>query len=303
MPLYESLSKKSPASKQKTSLYSLTSRRDPKTASTSRSSSQLTLYGTSPDAKTLLALRRNAQKSTPDLGIRTPPETDHFINAQKSTPDLTFNRPGWNSETSSVSKYSAGASVTSGSISNLIISPSTASNFIYKPEENDSHANLFSETGKTSSTSAITNFTSQLPTTSKRSELDGAPVINPAPLWSALPPLESTLENILNSDSRQASDSRNFPKSDQNFIELSSAKLGKLPTRASPNLASIDNETKMETAEFDYDNLHRKHDNKEFEKLKESGGLGDYLQSLKSPKYQNPNRKDDNVTRSPNSPN
>lgn len=283
MPLYETLASKPSVTQQKSSLYSLASRRVPKTASTSRSSSQLTLYGKSPDAKTLLNLRRNAQKSTPDLGKHPTSESENFIEAQKSTPDLSFNRPGWNAETSSTSKYPTGAAA--GCITNLIVSPSTASNFIYKPDDNDSSANLFSESGKTSSNN-IANF--QDPSTSGLSTLSITKMHSE--IGRAPAPLESSLENILNSDTRVEIGDRRVSSvernpSMKNFIELSSAQVGYAGNAVDSN-PSVSVETRIGSASSTHDNPRFSPEIKQSAINRESGGLGDYLQSLKSSRYQ-----------------
>lgn len=294
MPLYESLASKPSASKQKTSLYSLASRRDPKTASTSRSSSQLTFYGTSPDARNLLSIRKKALKSTPELGKNIMSERENFIDSQKSTPDLSYEKPNWNSELSKSGKYSA-----SGSITNLIMSPNTASNFIYKPNENNSRANLFSDSVGTEITSTILNTSVQenalIAEKSLRDE-------------NIPPPLESSLENILNTNVRQTIDPQRSSASEydskmENFIELSSAKcIRSANDRDDPAASSsTDVETKIGPATRKSPAKTRERDDS---KSTESGGLGDYLQSLKSPNYRSPLRKnaDNEDPQTPQSP-
>lgn len=259
MPLYESLTAKPSASKQRTSLYSLTSRKDPKNPGTSRYSSQATLYNAT-KSKNIIR-QRNTQKSTPDLVNNIHNESDDFLSSQNSTPDLSFNNPQLNSD---IIKYH-----TNDNITNMVLSSSTASNFIYSPNDNDSNVNLFSETRKLSieSTSNIISPFDERQTPdivdknrSMALKMTKFEFDSTSPTTIVLPPLESSLQNILDH-------------------EITSGILMK-SSSSSRSVKSLDLELDSETRKINNDFIANG-------KRKESAGLGDYLQSLKSPKYQN----------------
>lgn len=209
MPLYESLTAKPPPN-QRTSLYSLTSRKDSKFPGTSRYSSHAALYALSPEAR-----------------------KSHFRDSQTSVTDVDHRN---------------------------LLSPSTASNFLYTPKDNDSSANLFSEPKMGNEDNLSLSRAPVDPARQISVKLTGrTKLVTKSPSTSVLPPLESSLQNIL--------DSENGGRGG-----------GKLPRSLSfgRSVKSLDLDLGRERGDSGGSS------EQEGEGV---GGLGDYLQSLQSPVY------------------
>lgn len=235
MPLYESLTTKPSVSKQRNSLYSLSSKMDTKiTPSTSRYSSQSTLNVPINDKNYLQ--KTTTQLSSPELSVDNNSTTD--------------------------------------SIGNLIISPSTASNFIYSPNDNDSNANLFSQSRKQSIDNNYDDVDSSQSDTQRIVKSSSA---------SMIPPLENSFKNIIDSEDDTVSTSSMLTKnlSSNHSVKSFDSDVTSDNIRQSPD--------KNFPQRLNYD-FKKKKINRD-EREEESGGLGDYLQSLKSPKYQSPVKK------------
>ncbi|XP_076171710.1 uncharacterized protein LOC143148846 [Ptiloglossa arizonensis] len=175
MPLYDSQTLKSSTLKHKTSLHSLASTRDSKSGSGHTYESPTALYRSTSGIKSF-ARRLSAEKGVSDLKHYPLTKSDNFIDSKKSSPDLRFPNTTWKSSSISQFKYGGPSSV-----SNLLFSPNTASNFVYKPKANDSNTNLFTLTRKSS-----------LEYDRKTSEGNV-----PAQFFESPPPSKSTLQSIL----------------------------------------------------------------------------------------------------------
>ncbi|KAK0089999.1 hypothetical protein PV325_004132 [Microctonus aethiopoides] len=210
MPLYEPLTVKPSVSKQKTSLHSLSSKKDPNTPGTSHDRSQQTyIYDASMKVKNIVRLR-NLQKSTPNLVSHIPNESVDFIGSQNSEPDLSFNNLDViNSNVMSNPKFCASDRVT-----DLVMSSATAGNFIYRPKNNYSNVNLFAESRRLNQdieTQIISPLNSiSMPDIDRNQSIKSRMTIKPElglrnPSTSCSPPLERSLQNILNSNIDESS--------------------------------------------------------------------------------------------------
>ncbi|XP_011310190.1 transmembrane protein adipocyte-associated 1 homolog isoform X1 [Fopius arisanus] len=244
IPLYQSLrAKPPPALKQRTSLYSLSSRMDPRNPHTSRYSSQTTLYALSPEARKLR--QRSSQMSVADIADQ-------------------------------------GA--------NLVLSPSTASNFMYTPKDNDSSANLFTESDRSSLENTLSTLSADASDSSRHTSLRmtaQAKLSIKSPSTSVLPPLENSLQNIL--DSENDSSSRAMPRLPRSLSSGRSVKsLDVEIGRNIPSTSACDSSKREGESSRDRD------------VGRDIGGLGDYLQSIQSPVYQSPlARRDKDDSHSP----
>ncbi|KAG7199556.1 hypothetical protein KM043_014167 [Ampulex compressa] len=286
MPLYDSQASKSSTSKHRTSLYSLSSTKDSKSSSVNTQGSQVTLYKSRIKS---FAGRLGVEKNVSDLANYPLTKSDNFIDAQKSSPDLRVSNPSWKTSSTSQFKYGGPSSVT-----NLLLSSATASNFLYKPKVNDSNVNLFAQGRKGSLENAITTFTSsdKMPSdlsvfVKDRSDETIAPEI------SDIAPLENTLQSILDSgiNDREEKNLR--------FAYAEKSKDGTSQTRGSllDRHAESEVETEVEDASSsstDISNITHKLLSKSISfrsentpekqrkdaRKKESAGLNDYLLSL-----------------------
>ncbi|XP_015606990.1 uncharacterized protein LOC107273373 isoform X1 [Cephus cinctus] len=316
MPLYDSPMPKSSAFKSRRSMYSLTPRRDPKSAKAGRSSSQVTLYGTSPGAKAL-GKRHNILKSTSDLGNTSPlTRSENLVGVQKSTPNLNFDNRPWNASVSSKIKYPGATS-----ISNLVLLPNTASNFIYRPKGNDSTANLFSASSKSSLENTAQELESsdgayyEFPGTRRESSTRSSVLENPPSRSSeTMPPLESNLRNILDSGTLEYKECQEEDEEDSedgrlsltSFVQSSARKFkvyddksifGRLQKSRDFESASLgpgstinDSAEVLNVTSGPSPSRNTEYRSERTESgssgSQTAGGLSDYLQSLNSPKYQ-----------------
>ncbi|KAK0163655.1 hypothetical protein PV327_007316 [Microctonus hyperodae] len=280
MPLYESLTVKPSVSKQKTSLHSLSSKKDPNTPGTSHDISQQTyIYNASMKVKNIVRLR-NVQKSTINLVGHIANEPADFIGSQNTEPDeLSFNNSyAINSNVISNPKFRASDSVT-----NLVMSSTTANNFIYRPKNNDSNVNSFAESRRLNQdigTQCISSLNSGImPDIDENQSIKSHMTMRPEldlrnPSASVSPPLERSLQNILDSNIDESS----VQLSTMNFTSNQSIKLHNLGV----------NDDKYDTNDVITEKfkknfaVHKRNCSASGEK---SHGLGDYLQSLKSFKY------------------
>ncbi|XP_012272881.1 transmembrane protein adipocyte-associated 1 homolog isoform X1 [Orussus abietinus] len=288
MPLYDSTSSKSSAHKQKASLYSLAPKQDPKSGSSSQSGSHVTLYGTSPGIKNL-GRHHSIQKSTPDLGSNPLTKSENLGDPQKSTPNINFNNPAWNARTISRTKYDG-----PGSISNLILLPKTAGDFEYEGKGNDDSANLLLSSKSSSdrearglaSSIALESDSVILPLTISgldvRSESRGS--CTPPEISMTAPPLESSLRNILDSGTLELKATTEMVPSKKHSKSGSMKGLPKPPDIESPRISSEEESSLARHSSMNKDVEYRGRDSKNKPPVKESAGLGDYLQSLSSPK-------------------
>lgn len=196
MPFHESpITKSSSIVKQTSSLYSLSSRRDP---NTSRYSSQIRLYGTSPSGKRSTK-RLIAQQSTPDLGKYTLTSSGNLGAPQKVPPHLEA--PSW--KTRSVSLIGQ----CDGGLTSIL--PSTSqSHFTYRQKPNESVTQFLSESSKSSLDSESLRVK---PKRSKSIVEDKCETISvKKTIEQSSSPLESSLQSLLSGEShemRQAIDS------------------------------------------------------------------------------------------------
>ncbi|XP_078048147.1 uncharacterized protein LOC144475769 isoform X1 [Augochlora pura] len=273
MPLYDSQILKSSSSKHKASFHSLASPGDSKTTSGHAYDSSTALYRSTSGIKNF-PRRLSTDKGGADLKNLPLTRSDNFIDSKKSTPDLRFPSSAWKSSSISQIKYGGPSSV-----SNLLFPQSTASNFLYKPKVNDSNTNLYSFTRKSSLESG-------------RKGSEG----NVAQLFEMPPPLENTLQSILDSGHYD-------PKVTDTFTQESSDLAGgqSIITEAS----KIDREETFDSSEETFHSAEETYDSadvssasqlllskhmlssddtfgtrKKDSKKKESGGLNDYLLSL-----------------------
>lgn len=176
MPLYASQTLKSPSLKHKTSLHSLTSTKHLKDGSGHNYDSSDTLYRSSSGIKNLTT-HLSTGKGTSDLRNYPLTKSDNFIHTKNSSPEIKFYHTYWKSRSTSQFKYGGPSSV-----SNPLLPPSTASNFLYKPGTNDSNTNLFSLTRKGSLEYEQKTYLKE--NVQPRRSLE-------------IPPLENTLQSIL----------------------------------------------------------------------------------------------------------
>lgn len=292
MPLYDSQASKSFISKQRASLYSLTSPKDPKSSDANPYNSQVTLYRSTSGVRSL-GRRLSAEKGTSEF-------TNHPLiksDSQKSSPDLRFSGPSWKAVSVSHIKYGGPSSV-----SNLLLSTDTASNFLYKPKANDSNVNLFPQTRKSSLESILDKTTSDHAVERvSRGRCGSGPAEAP-------PALENTLQSILDSGTRgiDTQDPQVSPLEASDTDALVKVSAADAPSRlaitrrydakfpevrsgnTSPDVpADASNVTQRllpRSTSFCTVDTHRK--NRNDSKGRESGGLNDYLLSVTSPKFQ-----------------
>ncbi|XP_053997241.1 transmembrane protein adipocyte-associated 1 homolog isoform X1 [Hylaeus anthracinus] len=181
MPLYDSQTLKTSPLKHKTSLHSLSSIKDSRSGSGHTYESPTALYRSTSGIKSF-AGRVGAEKGVSELKNYPLTKSDNCIDSKKSSSDLKFPNTTWRS--TSISQFVYGGS---SSVSNLLFSPTTASNFVYKPKVNDSNTNLFTLTRKSSLEHDRKKSEGNIPTQ-----------------FSEIPPLENTLQSILDSSSHDS---------------------------------------------------------------------------------------------------
>lgn len=284
MPLYDSQALKSSSSKHKTSLHSLTSTKDSKNGSGHTYETPTALYQSTSGIKSFTR-RLSAEKSSSDFKNYPLTKSDNFIDYKKSALDLKFTHNAWKSNSTSQFKYGGPSSV-----SNLF-SPNTASSFLYKPGSNDSNTNLFSLTTKNS-----------LIHERKRSEG------NVPSQFFDIPPLENTLQSILDNSNNCSNETRYSTCNEEAFVKDMIANQASHNTEKKES-SSLKQYTDTEMSEIDVEDtsdstdalqhvtqqllskpvvsstseeMLRKQKKKDTKK-KESGGLSEYLLSLTSP--------------------
>ncbi|KAI4488774.1 hypothetical protein M0802_011284 [Mischocyttarus mexicanus] len=153
MPLYDPQASNASTAMHRTSLYSLTSAKDSKYNTTNSYDSQVAL-NRSPGTKNF-ARRFSAEKLINDFAHYPLTKSDSVSDIQKSSLDIKFYKPMLKCDLSYKMKFG-----TAKSVSNLISSTNTASNFIYNSRINSSNSNLFFPNKKINSENALTVFTS-----------------------------------------------------------------------------------------------------------------------------------------------
>lgn len=286
IPLYDSQASKSP--RPGASLYSLTSTKDPKNNDSSTfgspvkpycSTSGIRSFGRDPSAQISevvdypLIKSTVIQKSVPDLRLSSP---------NRKTVPVTYGGPS--------------------SVSNLLLSTDTASNFFYKPNVIDSNINLFSQTTKSSleSISQKTTVDHAATVENVSHEFDSSSEISQAPS------LENTLQSILESGTREIEteepqDSRLKATDTESSVEdgaAANADSSRLTTHVDaeifktrsddvpPDLSdsNVTQQLLPKATSFATDG-ERYGKSKSDSKEGESGGLSDYLLSITSPKF------------------
>lgn len=289
MPLYDPQA--SSTAMHRTSLYSLTSAKDSKynNNTTNPYESQVTLnrsFGIKNFAR-----RFSAEKSINDLAHYPLTKSDSVSRIQKGSLDIKFYNPMLKSDSPYKTRLG-----TAKSVSNLITSANTASNFIYNPRINSSNSNLFFPTKKIHSENALTVFTSydKDPSSDDLSVKYRKNEANDKNCKSfserSLDILDSPLlvydrsQNILNNDSTIKGRSE---------IRLTKDKdLESIRSKSEDRLLDIsDNSNVMknlisETVPFSKVTISNI--NNDVSKKKESPGLNQYLSSLTSNKYEKP---------------
>lgn len=190
MPFHESqITKNSPKVKQTSSLYSLTSRRaDP---NTSRYSSQIKLYGTSPSGKRS-SKRLIAQQSTPDLGKYTLTSSgNNFSGTQKIPSHLEA--PSW--KTRSVSLIGHGDFVQA-------TTATSHSHFAYRPKKSESVTQFLSESSKSSLDSESLRVKTKRSKSIVNDDSNSEKLMKKANEKSSSP-LESSLQSLLSGESHE----------------------------------------------------------------------------------------------------
>ena len=186
LPFHDSqIARASSAAKQTSSLYSLTPRKDLKSANTSRYSSQVTLYGTSPGAK---SKRLMARQSNPDFGKYTLLSSGTLGGPQKSAPNLNLEVPSW--KTRSVSLIRPG----DGGLSS-ILSPTSHSHFAYRSRFTESATHFLSESSKSSLESEPSTVKEQSSKSIPEDKEEAKSSVTKSSEKSS--PLESSLQNLL----------------------------------------------------------------------------------------------------------
>ena len=281
MPLYDSQALKSSLSKHKSSVHSLASTKDSKTGSGHIYDSPVALYRSTSGIKSF-SRRLSAEKSPSDLKKYPLTKSDNFIDSKNSSLDLKLTHHTWKSQSASQFKYGGPSSV-----SNLLFSPNTASSFLYKSGANDSNTNLFSLARKGS-----------LMHERKRSEG------NVSSQFFEIPPLENTLQSILDSstngsevkrstslsressrkDNTTARDSQNVEKKEsrrlmQHTDAATVSEIDVEDTSDSIDATTVTQQLLSKPASSTSEEAHEKRKKKDT-KRKESGGLSDYLLSL-----------------------
>lgn len=282
MPLYDSQALKSSPSKHKTSLHSLTSTKDSKNGSGHTYETPTALYQSTSGIKSFTR-RLSAEKSSSDFKNYPLTKSDNFIDYKKSALDLKFTHNAWKSSSTSQFKYGGPSSV-----SNLF-SPNTASSFLYKPGSNDSNTNLFSLTTKNS-----------LIHERKRSEG------NVPSQFFDIPPLENTLQSILDNSTNGSNEMRYSTSNEEAFVKDIIAQASHNTEKKESSCSKQYTDTEMSEIDVEdtsdstdalqhvtqqllskpvsstSEEMLRKQKKKDAKK-KESGGLSEYLLSLTSP--------------------
>lgn len=282
IPLYDSQASKS--SRRGASLYSLTSAKDPKNNDSSTFGSPVKPYHSTS------GIRSFGRDPSTEKGVSEV--TDYPLTKsaaiQKSVPDLRLSSPS----RKAVPVAYGGPS----SVSNLLLSTETASNFFYKPNAIDSNINLFSQTRKNS-----------LESISHKTTIDHAAAVDnisrryDSSEISQGPALENTLQSILESgtheiETEELQESQLKTTDTDNLVEddAASANPSRLTTRigteifktcpddVSPDLSDTTNVTQQllpRASSLTTGAYRRSKDEGE------SGGLSDYLLSITSPKF------------------
>ncbi|CAL7939584.1 unnamed protein product [Xylocopa violacea] len=281
MPLYDSQTSKSSPSKHKTSQHSLTSARDSKSGSEPTYGSPIALYKSTSGIKSF-ARHPNVEKAASGLQNYPLTKSDNFIDSKTSSPDLRFPQSVWKSKSTSHFKYGGPSSV-----SNLLFSPNTASNFLYKPGGNNSNTNLFSLTRKSS-------------LEHERKWSEG----NVSAQFVEIPPLENTLQSILdnsvndsevklNTSDQETSIRDSVAQCSQNEDKGSSSLKLQYPDTElteldveetlsdSPDSPNVTQQLLLKPTSLASEEAFSERNRRETKK-KESGGLSDYLLSLTS---------------------
>ncbi|XP_012535348.1 uncharacterized protein LOC105836095 isoform X1 [Monomorium pharaonis] len=289
IPLYDSQASK--PTRPTASLYSLTSARDPKNNDSSTFGSPVKPYCSTS------GIRNVGRDISVEKGIATRMAGPLTKSAaiQKSVPDLRLSSP----IRKTVVPVTYGSP---SSVSNLLLSTDTASNFFYKPNTIDSNVNLFSQTRKNS-----------LESIAHKTTVDHAVAVienvsrghDSSSDLSQAPALENTLQSILESGTREV-EKEDLLESRLKTTNLDSSVEGDA-ANADPNrLTRIDTEV-FKTRDMSLDLLlsdtsnvtqhllpratsliagaHRKSRNDSTSEGEESGGLSDYLLSITSPKF------------------
>lgn len=303
MPLYDSQASKSFISKQRASLYSLTSTKDPKSSDANPYNSQVTLYRSTSGIRSL-GRRLSAEKGTSEFTNYPLIKSGALSDSQKSSPDLRFSGPSWKAVSVAHIKYGGPSSV-----SNLLLSTETASNFLYKPRANDSNVNLFSQTRKSSLESTLDKISIDHAIERVSRECNSASADA-----SPTPALENTLRSILDSGTReintkdpqepplrQVSDTDALVKGNAIVMHSSHSMItrrhdaefhsGDISPDVSADVSNATQRLLSRSTSFCTVDAYRK--NKNDSKGQESGGLNEYLLSVTSPKFQKQYDKDE----------
>lgn len=292
MPLYDSQALKS--FKQGASLYSLTSAKDTKNSDSSTFGSPIRSYRSTTGIRSF-GRDLNAEKDTSELADYPLIKSDPLSTTQKSVPDLRFSSPSRKAVSATHVKYGGPSSV-----SNLLLSPDTASKFLYKPKTIDSNVNLYSQTRKGSLEGVLDNAI-----------VDHATIVENIPHGhgnfseiSQVPALENSLQSILESGSHEI-ERENFQESrlkisDDLALQESAASVNPsyLTTRildtkffkispddALPGASDTPDITQQLLPSSSRSTVTYKR-NKNDSKAGDSGGLSDYLLSITSPKFE-----------------
>lgn len=285
IPLYDSQASKS--SRPGTSLYSLTSAKDPQNNDSSTFGSPVKPY------RSTSGIRSFGRDSSTEKSISEVANYSLTRSAaiQKSVPDLRLSSP--------IQKVVPVKYGSPSSVSNLLLSTDTASNFFYKPNAIDSNINLFSQTRKGSLESILHKIDHAAAIENISRGHDSSSEISQAPA------LENTLQSILESGTREIGtedpqESRLEATDTDNLVEdgAASASPSHLTTRIDveifkscsddmfPDLSDTSNVTQQllpRATSFCTTDAHRK--SKNDSRGEESSGLSDYLLSITSPKF------------------
>lgn len=291
IPLYDSQALKS--SKQGTSLYSLTSAKDPKNSDSSTFGSPIRSYRSTTGIRSF-DRDLSTEKGISELANYPLIRSDPLSAVQKSVPDLRFSSPSRKAVSVTHVKYDGPSSV-----SNLLFSPDTASNFLYKPKTIDSNVNLYSQTS--SLEGVLDNAT-----------VDHAIIVENIPHGDSnfseipqAPALENSLQSILESgtheiETEDIQESR-LKISDDLALQENAATVNPsyLMTRLDTDffkicsddmLSSVSNTSNITQQLLPRSSSSRSpvayRKTKYDSKGEESGGLSDYLLSITSPKFE-----------------
>ncbi|XP_014603123.1 PREDICTED: uncharacterized protein LOC106786359 isoform X1 [Polistes canadensis] len=291
MPLYDPQASNASTAMHRTSLYSLTSAKDSKYNTTNSYDSQVAL-NRSPGIKNF-ARRFSAEKLINDFAHYPLTKSDSVSDIQKSSLDIKFYKPMLKSDLSYKIKFG-----TAKSVSNLISSANTASNFIYNPRINSSNSNLFFPNKKIHSENALTVFTSYNKE-SMNSDLSVKYRKNEETDKNSISCSEKSLNILDSSLLRNDNRSKNILKNKDSLTKSSSeVRLQKdkdlefIQSRSENRLldiSEIPNVRKDLLSETEpLSNEHISKINSNRSKEKESAGLNQYLSSLTSTKLEKP---------------